>query len=115
MQEDGHLTTVIRLQIVFVGLPKPNYHVILRDKGRETPFRRSARCFDVSPHGSSASCLLQKLPHMQICDLRLLEMDIRLKTMNIGYILQTYRRPPLGLELSVCIDLLGENCVWSVD
>lgn len=50
MLEDRHVTTIIRLQTVFVGLLKPNYFsVALQDKGKEMPFRRSARCFDVSP------------------------------------------------------------------
>lgn len=65
MQEDGRLTTVIRLQTVFVGLLKPNYYnVILQDKGKETPFRWSVCYFDASPHRQSQR--LQKLPNVQM-------------------------------------------------
>lgn len=49
------LTAIIRLQIVFVGLLKPDFNVTVQDNGEETAFGRSARCFDVSPR----RCLLQ--------------------------------------------------------
>lgn len=40
---------------------------------------------------------------------RRLKMDIGLTTANIRYILQTHHRPALGLQPSVCTDLLGEK------
>lgn len=74
MQEEGHLTAIIRPQIVFVGLLKPDcYNVTLQDKGeRKTAFRTSARCFDAFPHGRllrSPICC-KKLLHVQICVLK---------------------------------------------
>lgn len=117
MQEDGHLTTVISLQTVFVGRLKHNYdNVILQDKGKEMPFRRSAQCFDVSPHGrllQSHICCKNCCTRRYVI-YRLLEMDIGVKTTNIRY--TTGLHLPTGLELSVCTDVLGENFDrWLID
>lgn len=80
--QEGQLTAVFRLQAVFVGLPRPDYcNFTPRGKGKETPLRRSARCFDVSPH----RCLLQSHICCKNCYRcryvmkRLLELDIKLK------------------------------------
>lgn len=123
IQAEGQLTAIIRPQIVFVEQPKPDrYNVTLQDEGeRNVLLKFCLMLWHLTQMPVAESYLLQKLLQTQTRDFkRLLLLDIRLETADIGYYSadapqdSTGQQHP-GLESSVCTDILREKQDWSVD